>query len=313
VIDKLALAYHSDESSFVRSGKASRSSGAALSHAVIEPLLPFVSGDRILFAPDGALHYVPLAALPLPASAAQSRAHLIDKFEISEFGSLAQLATVERSSGRKAWKRELLLVADPVYSATESLPPLPGTALEAKAILALFPGKDALALSGVEANRNRVLSELATGARVIHVAAHAFVDTADPRLSYVALSNVDREGGAINGNLLAGELANSNVNAELVTLSGCETHVGAHMFGDGLRGLSHAWIQAGARTAIGSLWRVSDNTTEVLMRHFYSQLEQEGMRPALALRIAQLAVLQGERHWKPYHWASFVPITTTID
>jgi CHAT domain-containing protein len=190
---------------------------------------------------------------------------------------------------------------------------LPGTAVEAQAILALFPNAESLPLYGFDATRDRLLGEVARGARVIHIATHAYADIGDPRLSYVALSSVDREGGAINGILLAGEIMSSSINADLVTLSGCETHIGEPLFGEGLRGLSQAWIQAGARTVVGSLWKVSDDATQVLMRNFYSQLDRGRVRPSRALRAAQLAVLKDDRYSRPYHWASFVPMTTSMD
>ena len=190
---------------------------------------------------------------------------------------------------------------------------LPGTEAEARDILALFPRDRTLALSGFEATRVRFLTELAVSTRFIHIATHAAADTREPRLSYIALSGVDRNGSAISGTLLTEEIASGGIDAELVTLSGCDTHIGAEMFGEGLRGLSHAWILAGARTVVGSLWRVSDDATRTLMRDFYAQLDGGRVRPSLALRAAQLAALKSERYAKPYNWAAFEPIVTTID
>jgi CHAT domain-containing protein len=338
-LEQLAQAYYRRESNFTTSGPISRRSGLELSRAVIEPVLPHIAGDRILLAPDGPLHYVPMASLPLPGDNARNLTYLVEKFEISEFGSLAQLADTDqaRSVRSARWNRELLLVADPVYSSADArvtksaakpstlpardaavmishpLQALPGTAVEAQAILALFPNAESLPLYGFDATRDRLLGEVARGARVIHIATHAYADIGDPRLSYVALSSVDREGGAINGILLAGEIMSSSINADLVTLSGCETHIGEPLFGEGLRGLSQAWIQAGARTVVGSLWKVSDDATQVLMRNFYSQLDRGRVRPSRALRAAQLAVLKDDRYSRPYHWASFVPMTTSMD
>ena len=344
-IEKLAHVFHDDESSFLRSGTVSRRSGVELSRAVIEPLLPYLPGDRVLFALDGALHYVPLAALPLSASVrGKAGSYLAERYEISTFGSLAQLAAARSAApGVRASRRhELLVIADPVFSAADArvartsgasgapgttaslksterygseftLSPLPGTAAEARDILALFSKDGVLPLTGFEATRARFLTELAAGARFIHIATHAFADTEEPRLSYIALSGVDRRGGAINGILLTGEIASSASDAELVTLSGCDTHIGAQVFGEGLRGLSHAWILAGARTVVGSLWRVSDDATQALMHDFYAELDRGRVRPARALRAAQLAALRDERYQKPYNWAAFLPIVTTIE
>jgi CHAT domain-containing protein len=339
-IDKLAHRYYADESAVTRSGAGARTSAAALSEAVIEPLLPYLSAGRVLFALDGALHYVPFASLPISSHARRDESHLIERFEISVFGSLGQLtaASVMQSARPTAWQREMLLVAHPVFTADDSrvsararLPAsrvaaqsgwspssgssrssLPATEVEARAILSLFPHQTALALLGFDASRDRVLLELSRGARVIHFATHAFADTGDPRLSYIALSGVDRYGSEMNGTLLAGEIASSQTDAELVILSACETHIGEQLFGEGLRGLSHAWVRAGADTVVGSLWKVSDQATRSLMVDFYSAFDRGRVRPAAALRAAQLRALKHDGYREPYYWAAFVPLVTSM-
>jgi CHAT domain-containing protein len=106
--------------------------------------------------------------------------------------------------------------------------------------------------------------------------------------------------------LSLGDIYNLELGADLVVLSGCETALGREIRGEGLVGLTQGFLYAGARRVVASLWRVEDRATAELMGRLYRGLLQEGLRPAAALRQAQLAIA-AERRWRdPYFWAPFV-------
>jgi len=111
--------------------------------------------------------------------------------------------------------------------------------------------------------------------------------------------------GTGNGLLQAWEiLERIRIDAELVTLSACESGRGRDMGGEGLIGLSRAFQHAGASSVLASLWAVSDRSTAEWMHHFYAAL-QRGMPRDEALRAAQAEMRSQPAYAHPFHWAAF--------
>jgi CHAT domain-containing protein len=121
-------------------------------------------------------------------------------------------------------------------------------------------------------------------------------------------SLVDPKGRPRHGFLPAYEVYNLRLNADLVVLSACQTALGEDIRGEGLVGLTRAFMYAGTPRVVASLWRVPDSATAALMERFYRALLIEKRRPAEALRLAQQSV-RAERRWSaPYYWAGFTLI-----
>jgi CHAT domain-containing protein len=120
------------------------------------------------------------------------------------------------------------------------------------------------------------------------------------------LSLVDREGQARDGVLRLNDVFGLTLSADLVVLSGCETGLGRQMRGEGLVGLTRAFMYAGAPRVVSSLWKVDDQATAQLMTRFYRHMLQGGERPTAALRAAQLEMSRDPRWSSPYFWAGFV-------
>jgi CHAT domain-containing protein len=151
-----------------------------------------------------------------------------------------------------------------------------------------------------------VLSGALARYRIVHFATHGILDTAHPELSGLALSGVDRQGRPVAGFLGAHEIYRLRLPADVVVLSGCETALGREIRGEGLVGLTRAFLHAGARRVVVSLWPVQDQATAELMRRFYLGMLHRHLPPAAALRAAQ-AGLRDEPAWRdPYFWAGFV-------
>jgi CHAT domain-containing protein len=120
------------------------------------------------------------------------------------------------------------------------------------------------------------------------------------------LSLVDQQGKPENGFLRLYDIYNLNLSAELVVLSACQTALGKDIKGEGLIGLTRAFMYAGASRIVASLWRTEDRATAVLMKRFYeAMLAGNGMSPAAALRKAQLSMWQENRWRQPGYWAGF--------
>jgi CHAT domain-containing protein len=142
--------------------------------------------------------------------------------------------------------------------------------------------------------------------RIVHFATHGLLNSQHPELSGVVLSLVDEKGQPQDGFLRLHEIYNLNLPAELVVLSGCRTGLGKEIKGEGLIGLTRGFMYAGAARVLVSLWDVSDVATAELMKRLYRGMLKDGLRPAAALRAAQLSLLKQRRWSAPYYWAGFV-------
>ncbi|MFN7926972.1 MAG: CHAT domain-containing protein [Blastocatellia bacterium] len=186
------------------------------------------------------------------------------------------------------------------------IPRLPQTRREAEAILTLAGVEQSRSFFDFAANRATVLSTELSRYRILHFATHGFLNSENPALSGLVLSLVDETGKTQNGFLLAPEIYQLKLPAtELVVLSACQTGLGQEVRGEGVVGLTRGFMYAGAPRVVVSLWNVSDEATAELMRQFYEAMLRQGLRPAAALRAAQLALWR-ERKWHaPYYWAAF--------
>lgn len=182
---------------------------------------------------------------------------------------------------------------------------LPSSRGEATAILSLVPEEEVLVALGFSANRRNVLAEL-ENYHILHFAAHGHANQERGELSGIVLSLVSPDGEASQGFIHAHEISALDLRAELAVLSGCETGLGVEMPGEGVMGLTHAFLYAGVPRVAVSLWNVSDRSTAELMERFYEALFREGLAPAAALRSAQRSMLRSQAWRVPHHWAGFV-------
>ena len=187
----------------------------------------------------------------------------------------------------------------------DSWPRLEGTRDEAQSILALAPAGSKMALD-FEASRAIATSSELSQYRYLHFATHGTVDSQHPELSGLVLSMVNQYGEPVNGFLRLQDIYNLNLPVELVVLSACETGIGKEVRGEGLMGLTRGFMYAGAPRVVVSLWKVKDTPTAELMGKFYEGMLRQKLRPAAALRAAQLAMWQDPRWRAPYYWAAFV-------
>lgn len=187
------------------------------------------------------------------------------------------------------------------------LPRLPFTRQEAEAIVALTPANEHKQAIGFAACRAAALDPELSQYRYVHFATHGLLNSTHPDLSGIVLSLVDENGKDQNGFLLTDEIYNLHLPAELVVLSGCKTGFGKEIKGEGLLGLTRGFMYAGAARMVVSLWDVNDRSTAELMAQFYRRmLGKTQLRPAAALREAQVAMWKSSRWHAPYYWAAFV-------
>ncbi|MBX7222880.1 MAG: CHAT domain-containing protein [Blastocatellia bacterium] len=177
---------------------------------------------------------------------------------------------------------------------------------EAQKIAALVPSGQVKIGLDFDANRELALNESLSRYRILHFATHGLLNSVHPELSGVLLSLVDQKGQPKDGFLRMADVFNLNLPADMVVLSACQTGLGKEVKGEGLVGLSRAFMYAGAERVMVSLWSVNDKATAELMTRFYRKVLKNQQRPAAALREAQLEMLR-EPKWKaPFYWAPFI-------
>ncbi len=162
-------------------------------------------------------------------------------------------------------------------------------------------------LLGSDANEFALAEAVRKGVtwNAVHLACHGFVNDADPILSSLALSLAKQSDGFFT----AAEVMRSHIPANLVTLSACETGRGRIVSGEGLVGLTRAFMYAGTPRVICSLWKVDDEATSALMRRFYELWNPpagDGVSAAEALHQAQAHVASQTKWAHPYYWAAWV-------
>ncbi|HZH29957.1 MAG TPA: CHAT domain-containing tetratricopeptide repeat protein [Pyrinomonadaceae bacterium] len=157
----------------------------------------------------------------------------------------------------------------------------------------------------LDASESRVKTTDVSKYRILHVATHGLLNTERPQFTGVVLSLVGNRDG--DGFLRTDEIFNLRLGSPLVMLSACETGLGRERRGEGVIGLTRAFMYAGAPTVGVSLWSVSDKSTADLMTDFYKRLlSKQTPAPAAAMRAAQLAMIDGKKYSAPFYWAPFV-------
>ncbi len=314
-----------------------QASAAALSEAVLGPVREHLGGERLVIVADGALQTVPFAALPRPGASGEAGEPLVVEHEVVHLPSASVLAQLRRAPRRPASKL-LAMLADPIYrpddprlgdavgvaaegvssapasdlersaedTGPQRFPRLRFSAREASAVLGLAGGGESLDARGARASRELVLAGQLAPYRIVHFAAHGELHRRHPALSGLVLSLYGADGQPRDGFLRLYEVFELELSAELVVLSACQTALGEALEGEGLVGLPQAFFHAGAERVVVSLWNVDDRATAVLMERFYRGLLRDGLRPAAALRRAQLSMLAEEPWRSPYYWAGFV-------
>jgi CHAT domain-containing protein len=138
----------------------------------------------------------------------------------------------------------------------------------------------------------------------LHLATHGVVNQNQPDLSHIYFAQTAQEGDRI----FTGDIFNWKIQAELVCLSACETGLGQLNRGEGMLGLTRAFLYAGAKNLVVSLWQANDEATAIFMKDFYTQHLYHGKDLAQSLRMARIKLSQYEEYQDPFIWAPFILI-----
>lgn len=251
---------------------------------LFKPLESALKNRSLVIVPHGALHYLPLNALN------DGRSYLIDRFHIRFMPSASSMKYLRPKKLDKSGG--ILVFGNPD--------------LGDRRLDLAFAQKEALAVASTWSNSKAFLRKDATedvlrrygnNFNYIHFATHGQFNPGKPLQSALLLA----PNGRSNGLLTVDKLYSMRLEANLVTLSACETGLSKVSNGDDLVGLTRGFLYAGSSSIVASLWKVDDLATSYLMTRFYRELKTADKREAL--RTAQLETRKRYPH--PYYWASF--------
>jgi CHAT domain-containing protein/tetratricopeptide (TPR) repeat protein len=282
-------------------------------------------GQPLIVVPDGLLHYLPFETL------IHNGRYLVEDHEITYNPSASMLGLLQESQNlvESGDRMELLAIGDVVFDATAKttggkespdglskrarqmlaargfrLAQLPRTRDEILDIAGFFPADRRKVLMERESTEEAFKREPLRRYRRLHFATHSLMDEKSPMRSAVVLTPGDNM--EEDGLLEVSEISRLDLDCDLVVVSACQTGRGQLLSGEGIVGLSRAFLYAGARSVVVSLWNVSDISTGQLMKNFYQNLIA-GQSNAAALRKAKLQMLsRGKVTCHPYYWSSFV-------
>lgn len=245
--------------------------------------------QRLVVIPNGTLHFLPFQTLK-----DNNGKYLVEQFSII----YAPSASVYLITNEKAIPEGDNFLGVALSDITlENKPGLPGTDLELKNIVKLFPRNiSATGISGTET----FVKKNAGSSNIIHFATHGTYNYRQPLYSCLLFPPGDEDDGRLN----VWEVLEMKLNARLVTLSACETGLGNLTGGDEITGLSRAFLFAGSSAVVVSLWSVADYQTSLLMSGFYRNLKS--MPACEALTLAQRETMKA--YPQPLYWAPFVLI-----
>ncbi len=304
----------------VKSRNSGETLAAKLYSLLLDPSLQGFHKSRLIVSPDGILHSLPFEALRNPGGA------VVRSMVVSYTPSATVLCNLRTSATTKG-NQSLLAVGAVDYRFARALPAegqrgvmtaaivrgladlsgahledLPGSRDEVLSI-AHIVGGDPKVLLGQDATESSFKSARLSDFRMIHLAVHAAADPQYPDRAALVLGIAPKT--TDDGLLQVREIMGLPLKADLVTLSACETGVGASAGESGVVSLEQAFLISGARAVVASLWNVEDHSTTALMKAFYTHLAQHDDK-TLALAHAKRDMLDRYKDLPPFYWASFV-------
>jgi CHAT domain-containing protein len=304
--------------------EARNEDGQALYRLLVAPASKLIRRNApVMILADGALSQLNFETLLVPGPSPEAGKgsdpgtethYLLDDATLLSAPSLAMLAAAKPA---RAQDRNLLLLGNPV-SPSQDYPSLPLFGSEMTQIERHFAARHLAVFAGRQATPAAYLTGNPAQYAYIHFVSHAIASRTDPLDSAIILSGSALSGSALSGSALSGGEASGDsfklyardimehpIDARLVTISACYGSGTRSYAGEGLVGLSWAFLRAGAHSVIGALWEVSDDSTPRLMDNLYQGLEA-GQEPAVALRGAKLKLLHSQSRFRmPFYWAPF--------
>ena len=275
---------------------------------------------RLILSPDGQINTIPFEVLATQLQAQSNQNdfgkldYLIEQFQLQYTYSAGLLLKNTALQNQLAAGRNCLAMAPP-YKGQQAIAmrgeldqlrgndfnKLEGTGKEIQSISGYFPGEFDMSESATKA----AFLEKAGDFGLLHLAMHGEADFEHANMGNLIFTDVNQ--AEEENRLYHYEIADLDLNAQLVVLSACETGLGKYAEGEGVFSLARSFMYAGVPSVVMSLWKVNDQSTSVLMTHFYKALA-EGKTKSVALHEAKLTYLSEakQRFKHPFYWGGFV-------
>jgi CHAT domain-containing protein/tetratricopeptide (TPR) repeat protein len=291
---------------------------------LIQPAEPYIPKNcNLVIIPDGILNYLPFEVLLTNREKSSEKqfyadlSYLVLNHPINYAQSANVLynllATRDDESNTDNINHGLIAFGDPVYAnendpdflIRKGLGRLEYSGREVERIACFFPEKESKTFLRETATEENLKTEHDLAKfKYIHFATHGLIDEQNPDFSSLVFTQgINSEE---DGFLQVPEIFNLRLNASLVVLSACQTGLGKMIRGEGMVGLTRAFLYAGTPSVVVSLWNVSDFSTSNLMEEFYRNLIENNLAKTKALQKAQLSMIKNEQYAHPFYWAPFI-------
>ena len=269
---------------------------ASIGRDLLDPLAPLLRRSRrILFVPDGEWNGLALEALLWQAQLHGPWVALAETHEVVRLASTTLLAELRTRAATTPSEDGSFYV---VAGSAPELPALPSMQHEVRRLVRRYAHSEAIGTTQGSALQTQQLTQ----ARLLHFASHIEIDRARPWRSAIRVALAD----SLQSNRLeAAQVAELDLNAQLAFLSGCESASGQVLSGEGVLGLSAAFLAAGVPTVVATLWPVHDLVAARFVDSFYNGLA-DGATAAASLRQAQAGLRASASTSDPFDWAAFV-------
>lgn len=306
-----------------------------LAQMILWPIGEYLNKKRIIVVPDGGLNLIPFQILTSPTS----NRLLIDDAEIINAPSASIFGELQKGAiDRQPAANLLVAFGDPVFTGSDeagnkeqngqvlasaqlrsalgdndrgdkpfdptNLPRLFHAKRELDSLRDVA-GPRSLIVREYDATRDRFLRTDLTQFSILHLVTHGYFNPNHPQNSGFVLSDIDRDQKRTQAFVGLREIYELRAPVLLVVLSACQTGLGENVRGEGLMGMTRGFMHAGASSVVASLWEVDDEATAELMKLFYRNMLQHGMKTGEALRAAQNSIRQQSEWRSPYYWAGF--------
>jgi len=344
LVNPLIMEDEDDEDMVIDSTQSHIAIGLQIYRKVLNPMLKGAGPEinQLVLIPDGVLYYLPFETILTQIHPKTDerfpggREYLLHRYSIHYSPSVSVLGMIQtqvknRDAVTMAKRKKFIGFGDPEYKPAEKdkdsfvynktlkqqgfyeLDRLFNTRVELREISAIFSKSNLTFLR--EKAKESAVKKSVKGYQYVHFATHGILDERNPEFSGVVMNLVQSDTPE-DGFLQSSEIFDLEINADLVVLSACETGLGKVIKGEGMVGLTRAFLFAGTPSIVVSLWTVADDSTSKLMIHFYKFLDK-GFPKDEALRKARLTLMtekvDGELYYSdPFFWGPFILNGTRI-
>lgn len=275
---------------------------------------------KLIIIPDDVLHRFPFSALNVESSSDYYTPLSMTK-RIVRTPSIYHYMADKRDPIKavKDVESQITVFADPNFDVSKDKAELSGwysslvdlsySADEAQSIETVFGKRRVQKYTQKQVTNEMLMSDTSRNSTILHIASHGYYDPLTPKVVGIATALSSQDDNGSDGFMSINHMLSKPFKSDLVVISGCETMLGEYYKGLGMKSLTHGLLVNGVGAVLGTLWKVSDESTSIFMKHFYQALAANDGDVSVALSTAKTKMLADDYYSDPYYWAGFVLTT----